>query len=111
MAPKAVTGVFHMRTQPNAKLAALFLATREFLVLRLPVDKSHDVGEFFVVIRQVTYQQEGLQHKGLSGCQNKAAILHKVGAQIENTCFRFISRLEAVIVAEGYFFRIMICSS
>ena len=61
-----------------------------------------------MVLRQFIYPQEGSQHQGLSGCRSKAAILHKGVCAHENACSRFRNRLEVVIAAEGFLFKILL---
>ena len=56
-------------------------------VIDLPVGECPDVGPLFVVLREVTYPQEGSQHHWLSGYWNKVLILHKGGGANEKRLF------------------------
>ena len=68
------------------------------------MDKWLDLLSQKMVLLQDMYLQEGLNHQGLSGCQNKAAILYKSGCTNEKTaCFPV---LEVIIAAETSFFLI-----
>ncbi len=56
-------GVFHWRTLPCAKLPGFFGNQRVIGVVGLPVGECLDVGPLFVVLRQVTYPQQGTKHQ------------------------------------------------
>ena len=60
---------------------------RDLSVVGPPVGECLDVEPLFVVLRQVTFPQEGSQHQWLSGYQNKAVILHKGGCANEKRLF------------------------
>ena len=66
----------------------LFIGNQKVLgVVGLPVGECLYVGPLFVVLVQVTFPQEGLQHQGLSGFWKKAVILHKGGGVNEKRLF------------------------
>ncbi len=57
------TGVFHLSRRPFAKLQLFIGNQRVLAVVDLPVGEYLEVGPLFVVLRQVTYPQEGSQHQ------------------------------------------------
>ncbi len=59
---KPVIGIFLPRSRPYAKVT-LFIGNQSVLdVVGLPVGVCLNVEPLFVVLRQVTYPQEGSQH-------------------------------------------------